>query len=101
MRAAAEGARESRGNSFVLWPRGGRGHCKIPWCFGGQCAGHPAPGYSFAARLHGGGSMSGDIHFDAGTLTEYWLGTLPKPEEELIEEHLFACDECGARLDEV
>ena len=45
--------------------------------------------------------MSGEIHFDAGTLTEYWLGTLPKPEEELIEEHLFACDECSARLDEV
>ncbi len=26
---------------------------------------------------------------------------MPKPEEELIEEHLFACDECGARLDDV
>jgi hypothetical protein len=45
--------------------------------------------------------MSAEIHFDAGTLAEYWLGTLPKLEEERIEEHLFACDECGARLDEV
>ena len=45
--------------------------------------------------------MSGQIHFDASTLTEYWLGTLPKIEEELIEEHLFACDECCARFDEV
>ena len=45
--------------------------------------------------------MSGEIHFDASTLTEYWQGTLPKLEGELIEEHLFACDECCARFDEV
>ena len=45
--------------------------------------------------------MSGEIHFDAGTLMEYWLGSLPKREEELLEEHLFACDECCTRLDEV
>ena len=45
--------------------------------------------------------MSGGIHFDAGTLTEYWLGALPKLEEESLEEHLFTCDECCARLDEV
>jgi len=45
--------------------------------------------------------MSGEIHLDAGALTEYWLGTLPKLEEELIEEHLFACGECGSGLEEV
>lgn len=34
-------------------------------------------------------------------LTDYWIAALPQSEEEAIEEHLFACDECGARLREV
>lgn len=38
---------------------------------------------------------------DAASLTDYWLAILPKSEEETVEEHLFACDECGARLQEV
>jgi hypothetical protein len=38
---------------------------------------------------------------DAAVLADYWLAALPKPEEEAIEEHLFACDECGARLREI
>lgn len=45
--------------------------------------------------------MNSEIHFDAAGLTEYWLCALPTPEEEQIEEHLFACDKCSARLDEV
>jgi hypothetical protein len=38
---------------------------------------------------------------DAATLTDYWIAALPKSEEEAVEEHLFACDECGERLREV
>ena len=38
---------------------------------------------------------------DAAVLADYWLAALAKPEEEAAEEHLFACDECGARLREV
>jgi hypothetical protein len=38
---------------------------------------------------------------DAAILTDYWTGALPGPEENAVEEHLFACDECGARLREV
>jgi len=38
---------------------------------------------------------------DAAVLADYWLGALTKPEEEAAEEHLFTCDECGARLSEV
>ena len=34
-------------------------------------------------------------------LADYWLGALEGPEEEAAEEHLFACDRCGARLREV
>jgi hypothetical protein len=45
--------------------------------------------------------MSGEPHFDMGTLTEYWIGTLPRAEEERIEEHFFTCDECCARLEEL
>lgn len=37
---------------------------------------------------------------DDGALADYWLGALPGSEEEAIEEHLLACDECGARLRE-
>jgi hypothetical protein len=38
---------------------------------------------------------------DATLLADYWLAALAKSEEEAVEEHLFACDECGARLREV
>lgn len=44
--------------------------------------------------------MSGAMHFDSAALAEYWLGALTKSEEERIEEHMFACDACAARLDE-
>jgi hypothetical protein len=38
---------------------------------------------------------------DAAVLANYWLAALPTPEEEAVEEHLFACDPCGARLREM
>ena len=38
---------------------------------------------------------------DAAVLADYWLAALPALEEETIEEHLFMCDPCGARLREV
>ena len=38
---------------------------------------------------------------DAGILTDYWIGKLEASEEELVEEHLFACDDCGVRLREI
>jgi hypothetical protein len=43
--------------------------------------------------------MSCARSLDAATLAEYWLGTLLAAEEESVEEHLFACEECGVRLD--
>lgn len=39
--------------------------------------------------------------FDAAVLADYWLAALPAAEEERVEEHLLACDDCGARLREV
>jgi hypothetical protein len=38
---------------------------------------------------------------DAALLADYWLAVLSKSEEESIEEHLFDCGECSARLAEV
>lgn len=38
---------------------------------------------------------------DAAVLADYWLGVLPGPDEESLEEHLFECDQCGTRLREV
>jgi hypothetical protein len=37
----------------------------------------------------------------APVLADYWLGSLPSAEEEAVEEHLFDCDPCGARLREM
>lgn len=37
---------------------------------------------------------------DVAELANYWLTARTKSEEEGVEEHLFACDECGARLRE-
>lgn len=41
------------------------------------------------------------VPVDAAVLSDYWLAALPTAEEEAVEEHLFQCDECGARLREV
>src|SRR5262245_51514213 len=38
---------------------------------------------------------------DVALLADYWIAALAKPEEEAVEAHLFACDECGERLREV
>ena len=45
--------------------------------------------------------MSCSTPVDTGILTDYWLGILVAEEEESIEEHLFSCDTCGIRLQEV
>lgn len=45
--------------------------------------------------------MSCGSALDAGVLGEYWAGVLGAAEEEVVELHLLACDECGARLREV
>jgi hypothetical protein len=45
--------------------------------------------------------MSCANRLDPAVLADYWLGALIKSEEEAIEEHLFACDECHARFREV
>ncbi len=37
----------------------------------------------------------------AAVLADYWLAALPAGEEEIVEEHLLACDACGKRLREV
>src|SRR5882672_3046982 len=39
--------------------------------------------------------------FDAAVLADYWLALLSGSDEEVIEEHLLDCDECGQRLREV
>lgn len=38
---------------------------------------------------------------DGAVLADYWLAALSNSDEEAVEEHLFACDECGARLHEL
>jgi hypothetical protein len=45
--------------------------------------------------------MSCDLRLDVTTLSDYWLGAMEPAEEERIEEHLFACEECAVQLDEV
>ena len=51
--------------------------------------------------MYGVGSMSCATPVDAAVLGDYWLASLPEPEEQAVEEHLFTCDECGIRLREV
>jgi len=38
---------------------------------------------------------------DAAVLADYWLSALTAADEEAVEQHLFDCDVCGARLREV
>jgi anti-sigma factor RsiW len=44
--------------------------------------------------------MNCENPIDIAALAEYWAGALPAAEEATIEEHLFACDECSARMPE-
>ena len=44
--------------------------------------------------------MTCENPLDIAVLADYWAAVLPQSEEEAIEEHLFACDECGALLHE-
>ncbi|MDE3201800.1 MAG: zf-HC2 domain-containing protein [Acidobacteriota bacterium] len=41
------------------------------------------------------------MHLDAAVLADYWLGALDAVEEARVEEHVFACGDCAALLDEV
>jgi hypothetical protein len=38
---------------------------------------------------------------DAAILADYWIFAASRSDEDAIEEHLLACDECGTRLREV
>jgi hypothetical protein len=40
-------------------------------------------------------------HVDLDTLVAYWLAETDESATEAIDEHLFACDACGAQLDEL
>jgi hypothetical protein len=46
-------------------------------------------------------SLSCSNPIDAAIFADYWLAALASPEQEAVEEHLFECDACGARLREV
>lgn len=45
--------------------------------------------------------MSCATPVDSARLTDYWLALVPEAEEHVVEEHLFSCGECAARLGEV
>jgi hypothetical protein len=42
-----------------------------------------------------------DTPLDFATLVDYWLGEMEAADQERAEVHLFACDDCGARLREI
>lgn len=44
--------------------------------------------------------MSCPTPLDTATLADYWLALLPAAAEDSVEQHLFECDQCGARLRE-
>jgi len=45
--------------------------------------------------------MNCQTPLDAAVLADYWLGLLPKHEQDPVEEHLFSCDACNDRLSEI
>lgn len=45
--------------------------------------------------------MSCSTPIEAARLADYWAAALAPREEDAVEEHLFSCDHCGARLREV
>jgi hypothetical protein len=51
--------------------------------------------------MHGGEAMNCGAPLDAGLLADYWIGALGQDEEAVMEEHLFACEDCAAQLAEI
>lgn len=45
--------------------------------------------------------MNCELRLDSAVLFDYYLGALEPAEEERVEEHVFACEECAARVQEV
>lgn len=45
--------------------------------------------------------MSSLAHHDLGRLLDYYLGDASMKEADDVEEHLFSCDECSSKLDEI
>jgi hypothetical protein len=48
-----------------------------------------------------GGSVRCSTPVEAAVLMDYWLAALSATDEDVVEEHLLACDDCGDRLREV
>lgn len=44
--------------------------------------------------------MNCSAPIDPAVLADYWLAALTEAEQESVEQHLFTCDDCGARLRE-
>ncbi len=98
--AESERTRTGRRRHDFLRRADQRGCRQFPGRFRSQCKGDSASGDSSATRLHGGCGVNCLNPIDAAVLADYWLAALAKPEEEAVEEHLFDCEECGARLRE-
>jgi hypothetical protein len=45
--------------------------------------------------------MNCELRLDPAVLSDYWLGALEASEEDSVEEHLFACEQCAARMGEI
>jgi hypothetical protein len=50
---------------------------------------------------HRGGHVECSDPIEATVLMDYWLASLPSADEEPVEQHLMACDECADRFREV
>ena len=50
---------------------------------------------------HRGGSVRCSSPIEAAVLLDYWIAALSSTDEDVVEEHLLACDDCGDRLREV
>jgi hypothetical protein len=50
---------------------------------------------------HRGGSVRCSSPVEAAALMDYWLAALSSTDEDVVEEHLLACDDCGDLLREV
>lgn len=45
--------------------------------------------------------MNCELRLDPAVLSDYWLGVLEASAEDSVEEHLFACELCAARMGEI
>src|SRR5215831_5794417 len=109
MRQRTQGTGALRCRDDLLRRSDRRGSRAISRHLRSECPSDSSSRHSAAPQLHGSRRMTMPrgigrecaIPIDAAVLMDYWLAALSPEQEDVVEQHLMTCDQCGDRLREI